>query len=185
MGSNSGENNERPVHQVRVQSFYMGIYAVTQEEWVKVTGSNPSKFRGPDLPVETVNWYDAVEYCNQRSKQEGLTPAYQGSSVNITCNFRVNGYRLPTEAEWEYAAKGGNQAGSIYEYSGSNNVDEVGWYIENSGGSTHAVGRKQPNRLGLYDMSGNVREWCWDWYGSYSSSSQRPCFRFAPGPARR
>jgi formylglycine-generating enzyme required for sulfatase activity len=108
MGSDSRSSGERPV-QVTVQSFYMGIYEVIQKEWAAVMGSNPSKFRGPDLPVETVNWYDAVKYCNKRSKQEGLTPAYQGSRDSIRCNFRVNGYRLPTEAEWEYAAKGGTK----------------------------------------------------------------------------
>jgi formylglycine-generating enzyme required for sulfatase activity len=173
MGSNSGDDDERPVHQVTVQSFYMGIYAVTQKEWAAVMGSDPSNFKGADLPVEQVNWYDAVAYCNQRSIKEGLTPAYQGSGNSIRCDFRVNGYRLPTEAEWEYAAKEGNKATLTYEYSGSNNVDAVGWYKGNSRGSTHAVGTKQPNRLGLYDMSGNVWEWCWDWYGNYSRGSQR------------
>ncbi|MDR0722354.1 MAG: formylglycine-generating enzyme family protein, partial [Treponema sp.] len=97
---------------------------------------------------------------------------YRGSGDNIVCNFQANGYRLPTEAEWEYAAREGNKAGLTYEYSGSNSVDAVGWYEGNSGESTHAVGTKQPNSLGLYDMSGNVREWCWDWVGSYSSGSQ-------------
>jgi formylglycine-generating enzyme required for sulfatase activity len=145
MGSDNGSSDERPVHQVTVQSFYMGIYAVTQKEWAKVMGSNPSKFHGVDLPVEQVDWYEAIEYCNRRSKKEGLTPAYQGNMDSIRCNFRANGYRLPTEAEWEYAANGGNHAGLLYEYSGSNSVDAVGWYNGNSRGKTHAVGRKRPN----------------------------------------
>jgi formylglycine-generating enzyme required for sulfatase activity len=119
-----------------------------------------------------VNWYEAVEYCNRLSLKEGLTPAYRGSGDAIVCDFNATGYRLPTEAEWEYAAKGGNKNFLSYEYSGGNSVDRVAWYSENSGNSTHPVGTKQANDLGLYDMSGNVYEWCWDWYGSYSGGSQ-------------
>ncbi|HEX37418.1 MAG TPA: formylglycine-generating enzyme family protein, partial [Candidatus Cloacimonetes bacterium] len=128
--------------------------------------------------VEKVSWYDAVEFCNKKSRKEGLTPCYSGSGKNITCNFNANGYRLPTEAEWEYAARGGHLANGSnlrnggYTYSGSDNIDDVAWYSDNSGRKTHPVGQKQPNELGLYDMSGNVWEWCWDWKGSYSSSSQ-------------
>jgi formylglycine-generating enzyme required for sulfatase activity len=107
-----------------------------------VMGSNPSYFKGPDLPVEQVTWYEAIEYCNRRSLKEGLTPVYRRSGDNISCNFQANGYRLPTEGEWEYAAKGGNKAVLTYEYSGSNSVESVGWYDGNSGGSTHAVGTK-------------------------------------------
>ncbi|MDR1904282.1 MAG: formylglycine-generating enzyme family protein [Treponema sp.] len=170
MGSaNSGNSDEQPVHSVTVRSFYMGKYEVTQREWLEVMGSNPSYFIGEDLPVERVSWYEAVEYCNKRSLKEGLTPAYSGGGDSIVCDFSTNGYRLPTEAEWEYAAKGGNKDERPYEYSGDDNVDNVAWYADNSGFTTHPVGTKAPNSLGLYDMTGNVWEWCWDWYGSYGS----------------
>jgi formylglycine-generating enzyme required for sulfatase activity len=149
--------------------------------------SNPSYFKGDNLPVERVSWYDAVEYCNRRSEKEGLTPAYmidknrsdpdnksEADTIKweVRWNRAANGYRLPTEAEWEYAAKGGNKDQTVFEYSGSNSPDAVAWYGDNSGGKTHPVGTKQPNSLGLYDMSGNVYEWCGDWYGSYASGSQ-------------
>ncbi|MDR1374834.1 MAG: SUMF1/EgtB/PvdO family nonheme iron enzyme, partial [Treponema sp.] len=152
MGSNNGSSDEKPVHRVTVKSFYMGKYEVTQGEWIRVMGSNPSNWKGDTLPVEKVSWYDAVEYCNKLSRQEGLTPAYWGSRDSITCDFNATGYRLPTEAEWEYAAKGGNKGSMTYEYAGGNAVDSVAWYDGNSGNRTHPVGTKQPNSLGLYDM---------------------------------
>ncbi|HCC37866.1 MAG TPA: formylglycine-generating enzyme family protein [Treponema sp.] len=172
MGSNNGDRDEKPVHQVTVKSFYMCKYEVTQKEWVEVMGSNPSYFKGDMRPVECVSWNDAVEYCNKRSQKEGLTPVYQNSGDVIVCDFNANGYRLPTEAEWEYAAKGGNKDAIMYEYSGSNSVGTVAWYDGNSGGMTHDVGTKAPNSLSVYDMSGNVWEWCWDWYGSYGIGAQ-------------
>jgi formylglycine-generating enzyme required for sulfatase activity len=172
MGSSNGEDREKPVHNVTVQGFYMGKYEVTQREWQEIMGSNPSNRKGDALPVERVSWLDAVEYCNRRSRREGLAPAYRGSGENISCDFSAAGYRLPTEAEWEYAAKGGNKDPMAYEYAGSNSPGGVAWYTDNSGGSTHQVGTKQPNSLGLYDMSGNVWEWCWDRYGNYSGSAQ-------------
>jgi len=176
MGSNNGDDDEKPVHSVTLSDFFIGKYEVTQGLWKSVTGNNPSRFTGDDnLPVENLSWYDAVEFCNKLSEKEGLQKVYSGSGDNITMNMNANGYRLPTEAEWEYAARGGSLSKG-YEYSGSNNTDDVAWYWDNSGRKsgrkTHPVGQKQPNELGIYDMSGNVLEWCWDWYGSYGSDSQ-------------
>ncbi len=170
MGSD-GHAWEKPVHQVTVSPFYMSKYEVTQGEWRDVMKSSPSGFSGDNLPVEQVSWSDAVKYCNALSVQKGLTPVYTINGTSVTANWSADGYRLPTEAEWEYAARGG-KASKGYLYAGSDNTDEVGWYSSNSGQSTHPVSGKAPNELELYDMSGNVREWCWDWYGAYSSGSQ-------------
>jgi formylglycine-generating enzyme required for sulfatase activity len=118
-----------------------------------------------------VDWYDAAAFCNWLSDKEGRTPCYSGAGKGTACDFSADGYRLPTEAEWEYAARGGQQ-GRGTKYAGSDNPDEAGWYAANSDGRTHPVGEKLPNELGLYDMSGNAFEWCWDWYGEdyYASS---------------
>ncbi len=172
-----GGSDEKPVHTVTVDSFYIGKYEVTQPEYLLIMKNNPSHFTGGGdffpHPVEQVSWYDAVNFCNQLSIHEGLEPCYTIKDTDVTCDFTKNGYRLPTEAEWEYAARGGNQSQG-YKYSGSNNPDDVAWYSDNSGNQTHEVGTKQPNELGIYDMTGNVWEWCWDWYDSeyYSSSPQ-------------
>ena len=176
MGSPAGTpdsfDNERPVRSVTVSGFWMCRHPVTQKEWAEVMGSNPSRFKGDERPVESVSWHDAVEYANKRSQREGLAPAYAGSDRNVVWNRGADGYRLPTEAEWEYAVRGGHGSPGNYAYSGSNNIDEVAWYTHNSVGSTRPVCQKKPNVLGLYDMSGNVREWCWDWRGSYPSVAQ-------------
>ncbi len=164
-----GYSRELPTHQVTLSSFYIGKYEVTQGEYQAVMGTNPSYFSGSDKPVEQVTWYNAVEYCNARSIQEGLTPCYNTSTW--ACDFSANGYRLPTEAEWEYAARGASN-NPDYLYAGSNDINSVAWYGDNSSSTTHNVGTKAPNGLGIYDMSGNVYEWCNDWYGSYSSSAQ-------------
>ena len=147
------ESYEKPTHSVTVSDFYIGKYEVTQAQWRKVMGSNPSYFTGDNLPVERVSWNDIQEFISKLNQMTGNT------------------YRLPTEAEWEYAARGGNQSGG-YKYSGSNRLGDVAWYDSNSGSKTHPVGSKAPNELGIYDMSGNVWEWCQDWYGSYSSNAQ-------------
>lgn len=186
MGSNEGRDDEKPVHTVSLDDFYIAKFPVTQRQWRYVTGNNPSRFKGDSLPVENLSWYDIIAFCNLLSIREGLTPVYSiNNSTNpsvwgrvpdsknpswdgLRADWDADGYRLPTEAEWEYAARGGNLSKG-YLYSGSNNIDEVGWYINNSGGSTRPVGLKAPNELGLYDMSGNVWEWCWNIYGQYVS----------------
>ncbi|MDD3579103.1 MAG: SUMF1/EgtB/PvdO family nonheme iron enzyme, partial [Candidatus Cloacimonetes bacterium] len=176
---------------VTLSSFHIGKYEVTQAEYQAVMGTNPSYFSGnPNRPVERVSWFNAIEYCNRRSMQEGLTPCYSYSTygtnpsnwpagwnttsanhTNVSCNWSANGYRLPTEMEWMYAAKGGNQSQG-YTYSGSNTIGNVAWYSSNSGSRTHDVGELASNELGTYDMSGNVWEWVWDIYGNYPSGNQ-------------
>jgi len=150
-GSNAYD--EKPAHQVTLSSFSIGRYEVSQEEWEAVMGSNPSKFKGSKLPVEQVTWNDCQTFIHKLNQLTGKQ------------------FRLPTEAEWEYAARGGNKSRG-YKYAGGNDLGSVAWYNGNSGGKTHDGGQKQPNELGLYDMVGNVWEWCQDWYGKYSSSSQ-------------
>jgi sulfatase modifying factor 1 len=179
MGSTNGGADEQPVHTVHISKpFYIAKYAVTFEEYDRFCDDTIGKSRPDDggrgrgnLPVINVTWYDVVEYCNWVSEKEGLTPCYSGKGKLTQCDFSADGYRLPTEAEWEYAARGG-QKSQGYIYAGSDNPDDVAWYVGNSGGQIHPVGQKQPNELGLYDMSGNLFEWCWDWYAKdyYASS---------------
>lgn len=185
---------EKSQEEIIVSDFYISKYEVTQSQWEEVMETNPSAFKGEKYPVEMVSWYDCIEFCNKRSIQEGLEPYYIISkekqdthnyndldSVKWQVDIRrlANGYRLPTEAEWLFAASCGGKYN--YLYSGSDRIDEVAWYwrnsgqkyltgdwkwenIENNRNKTNLVGRKSPNEWGLYDMSGNVREWCWDWY---------------------
>ena len=152
-------DDEKPVHRVNVSSFSIGKYEVTQAQWQAVMGSNPSNFKNCDnCPVEKVSWNDVQDFIKKLNQLTGKR------------------FRLPTEAEWEYAARGGKRSKG-YRYAGSNNLGSVAWYEKNSGSKTHPVGQKRPNELGLYDMSGNVWEWCSDWYGKNyygSSSSNNP-----------
>ncbi len=144
---------EKPAHQVTLSSFYIGKYEVTQAEWEAVMGTNPSSFKGDNFPVERVSWDDCQEFIRKLNEMTGKN------------------FRLPTEAEWEYAARGGNKSGG-YKYAGGNDVDNVAWFEDNCGNKTHPVGTKRGNELGLYDMSGNVWEWCQDWFDYYSSAFQ-------------
>lgn len=153
MGSYDGESDESPVHSESVSDFYIGKTEVTQALWQAVMGSNPSNFRGEMLPVENVSWYDCQEFVERLSQLTG----------------RI--FRLPSEVEWEFAAKGGISTHG-YTYSGGNDLYRLGWYDENSGSRTHPVGSKLPNELGIYDMSGNVWEWTSDLYSSNYSSSR-------------
>ena len=158
--------DEKPVHRVTLTNdYYIGKYEVTQALWQAVMGKNPSWFKGNDLPVELVSWNDCQDFISKLNAMTGKR------------------FRLPTEAEWEYAARGGKKSRG-YQYSGSNTLGDVAWYSDNSGSKTHAVGTKQPNELGIYDMAGNVDEWCQDWYVSYSSSPQTNPTGAASGSVR-
>jgi formylglycine-generating enzyme required for sulfatase activity len=177
MGSDTSPyNSEKPQHEVVLTvPFLMAETEVTQGQYKAVMGTNPSRFQktvdADLLPVETVSWVDAAQYSNKLSKLEGLETCYQiiGDKVQWPKKQGCRGYRLPTEAEWEYAARAGQKT----EYAGSNQVDEVAWLYSNSGGQTHPVAKKRPNAWGLYDLSGNVWEWVWDWYGgSYDSAAK-------------
>lgn len=170
-----GEAQELPLHQVTLNDFFIGEHEVSQSEYQAVMGSNPSWFINSSFPVERVAWYSAVTFCNEKSISEGLTPCY--NLTDWSCDFSIDGYRLPTEAEWEYAARGGVHWQDNFRFSGSSTISLVAWYSGNSSYQTHAVVSKQANQLGIYNMSGNVWEWCNDWYsGSYyaTSPSQNP-----------
>jgi formylglycine-generating enzyme required for sulfatase activity len=160
MGSNNGGDDEEPAHMVRLHDFYMGKYEVTQKQWREVMGasttlSDPAYFKNCDnCPVEQISWNDVQEFIKKLNQKTGRT------------------YRLPTEAEWEYAAGGGSSRQKWAGTNSENDLERYAWYKGNGGGKTHAVGTKKPNFLGIYDMSGNVWEWCSDWYGNYNSDNQ-------------
>lgn len=144
---------EKPAHRVTLSGYYIGKYPVTQKQWIEIMGSNPSESEGDNLPVGNVSWNDAQEFICKLNARTGKN------------------YRLPTEAEWEFAARGGNSSCG-YKYSGSDNPDAVAWYDENSDSKTHEVGLKSPNELGIYDMSGNIWEWCQDFFDGYRRSAK-------------
>ena len=154
MGATSDGDDEKPVHSVMLDSYYISETEITEAQWRVVMDNNLSSYTGATTkPVANVSWEKAQEFCEKLSELTGKK------------------YMLPTEAQWEFAARGGNKSKG-YMYSGSNTIDDVAWYGGNYDGQAHSVKQKRPNELGLYDMSGNVWEWCSDWYGDYSSSSQ-------------
>lgn len=183
---------------VTVGDFSIGKYEVTQKEWFDVMGVNPASGSGTgdNFPVYHLSWFDILVYCNTRSLQEGLTPCYRiaGSTDPdawpvvpvystdpsfaawnaVECDWTADGYRLPTEAEWVYAAGGAAEWTDAYAYSGSDVLGDVAWYQDNSTDSTHAIGTKSPNQLGIHDMSGNLYEFCWDWYAPYTDNATDP-----------
>jgi formylglycine-generating enzyme required for sulfatase activity len=177
-GTESFRDTDEIEHQVMMSGFYMGRYEVTQQEYEALMGTNPSEFKGPELPVERVSWFDAVGYCNARSEREGLIPAYTISETEIIWNHNANGYRLPTEAEWEYACRAGTA--TVFNTGNNVTVEQGNYdgnypYNRNPAGiyrnKTTAVGSFAPNAWGLYDMHGNLYEWCWDQYKTDSNAA--------------
>jgi formylglycine-generating enzyme required for sulfatase activity len=179
MGSRHGRDEEKPVHTVSIDAFLMDRHEVTQAEYEKLgkieAFPNPSHFQGADLPVEQVTWPQAARFCNARSRLEGLQPCYNEDTG--LCDFTASGYRLPTEAEWEYACRAATD--SDYSFgSDARRLADFAWYADNSARKTHPVAQKKPNSRGLFDMHGNVAEWCQDVYDPeyYGTSPENnPC----------
>ena len=172
MGNERGDADEKPVHEVRVDAFLIDKCEVTQEQFKALMHKDPSHFKGAQNPVEQVTWADTAFYCNARSRAEGLQPCYDEETG--ACDFAADGYRLPTEAEWEYACRAGTH--SAFHFGDDEaKLAAYGWFEKNAGKQTHPVGQKRPNPWGLYDMHGNVLEWCNDAYGEayYAESPKK------------
>lgn len=165
------DESDAPPHEVVISAFLMDVNLVTQEHFQKVMGTNPSRWKGDRNPVEQLRWGEAVRFCNKRSEAEGLMPCYDLQTQK--CNFDANGYRLPTEAEWEYACRAGTTTAYFFGDTPAK-LGEFAWFKKNSGGRPRPVGQKQPNPLDLYDMTGNVWQWCNDFYAvDYYKNSPR------------
>ena len=163
MGTSQGNADEGPVHKVKLSSFMMDKYPVTHEMFTKAQLPNPSHWQdNPKKPVERVRWRDAKQYCNERSLLEGLKPCYNEKTADWECDYPAGGYRLPTEAEWEYACRAGSEG--PYDFGPPDKLRQYAWFADNAGQKTHPVGQKKPNLWGLYDMYGNVSQWCEDVY---------------------
>jgi formylglycine-generating enzyme required for sulfatase activity len=163
MGSNKGNADEAPAHKVRISAFLIDKYEVTHEMFRKAQLPNPSRWQdNPNKPVERVRWRDAKQYCNERSLLEGLKPCYDEKTADWDCDYAANGYRLPTEAEWEYACRAGEDG--PYDFGQPDKLRQYAWFADNGAEKTHPVGEKKPNRWGIFDLYGNVSEWCEDVY---------------------
>jgi formylglycine-generating enzyme required for sulfatase activity len=184
MGTSQGNADEGPVHKVKISAFMMDAWTVTHDMFTKVQLPNPSHWQdNPKKPVERVRWRDAKQYCNERSMLEGLKPCYNEKTMDWECDYSASGYRLPTEAEWEYACRAGTDG--PYDFGSPDKLRQYAWFADNAEEKTHAVGQKKPNLWGLYDMYGNVSEWCEDVYSpTYYQDSAAVDPRGPPSPGK-